>query len=352
MSKLKKETIALLEDLERRLNAEAEEDLARQWEDFLFDRFKGEIFIPCRKQVTQPGIELPHVHINDAIDDVDLMLRAQLTGAAADLSTRTNNACIRANYGTGIISSMFGAQLYIMPRETETLPTTRPFNDTEKIRALLEKGIPFLKNGLGQRVFDFGEFCLEAFEQYPLVKKYVEVYHPDAQGPLDLAELMWGNEMFYALYDEPELVHGFLGLIRDTYIAFMEKWFDLFPPEGDVHVHWANLRYRGNILLRNDSAMNLSPEFYEEFSAPYDASLLAHFNGGAMHFCGRGDHYIETLCSIPNLTGVNMSQPHLNDMETIYQNTVDKGIKLLGFSREYAERALGRSGGLHHNVSC
>ena len=350
MITLQKETIALLEDLERRLDAATEDDFAAQWEDFLFDRFDGDLFTPHRKKITQPGISLPDVHINDAIDNVELMLRAQLSDAAKALSSRTLNTCIRANYGTGILSSLFGAELFIMPRDTNTLPTTRPFNDTEKIRSLLDAGIPSLTNGLGQRVFDFAELCAEALEHYPLVKKYVEVYHPDAQGPLDIAELMWGSEMFYTMYDEPELVHGFLELIRDTYIAFMEKWFDIFPSEGEVHCHWASLRHRGHILLRNDSAMNLSPQLYSEFSVPYDAALLAHFNGGVMHFCGRGDHYIDALCSIPGLTGVNMSQPEYNNMETIYRCTVDRGIKLLAFSRTYAEEALTRPNGVHHNI--
>ncbi len=31
---------------------------------------------------------------------------------------------------------------------------------------------------------------------------------------------------------------------------------------------------------------------------------------------------------------VPMSQPELNDMEKIFKYTIDKGIKLLGFSRE------------------
>ena len=98
--------------------------------------------------------------------------------------------------------------------------------------------------------------------------------------------------------------------------------------------------------------MNLTPQFYKEYAFPYDARLLAHFGGGVVHFCGRGDHYIETLCAIPHLTGINLSQPELNDMERIYRCTVDKGIKLLSFSREYAQKSMNRPGELHHNVHC
>jgi hypothetical protein len=45
-----------------------------------------------------------------------------------------------------------------------------------------------------------------------------------------------------------------------------------------------------------------------------------------------------------------MSQPHLNDMETIYRNTVDKGIKLLAFSPEYAEKDKCRVGGFNGSM--
>ena len=151
------------------------------------------------------------------------------------------------------------------------------------------------------------------------------------------------------MYDEPELVHAVISLITETYTAFLRKWYELYPMHTGVNVHWASLRHLGAILLRDDSAMNLSPELYAEFAAPYDGALRRRFGGGAVHFCGRGDHYIETLCAIPELTGINMSQPHLNDMEKIYRNTVDRGIKLLAFSRDRAERDKGR--GFHGNLS-
>jgi hypothetical protein len=197
---------------------------------------------------------------------------------------------------------------------------------------------------------EFGEICAEVFEKYPKIKKYVKVYHPDLQGPLDICELLWGGEIFYAMYDEPELVHAMLRLVTDTYIEFIEKWFKMFPPSAEMNPHWGMLWHRGAITLRNDSAMNLSPALYREYAMPYDGELLARY-GGAEHFCGRGDHYIELLSTLPGLNGVQMSQPHLNDMEIIYKNTVDKGIKLMSLKRDVAERDLSRPGGFRHNLS-
>ncbi len=338
-------TLALLEDIERRIDPEVEEDFKDQWRDFLYGRYEGDIFTPRRKKLSPPTVPLPSVHINDAIEDLDLMMQMQLVGVSASLNTATVSPCLRANYGTGIMSSLFGAELFMMPRKAATLPTTRPCNDPEWIRAMVERGMPDLRSALGGKVFAFGEYCAELFARYPKAQKYVVMYHPDLQGALDICELLWGTEIFYSMYDEPELVHAAMELITDTYTAFMKAWQLMFPPETDMNPHWGGLYHRGTILLRSDSAMNLSPELYREFSLPYDKRLLDTFGGGAVHFCGRGDHYITDLCSLNGVFGINMSQPECNDMESIYQATVDRGIPLLGFSRARAEQDKGRKGG-------
>lgn len=350
MIKLSGEAIRLLEDIERRIDPDAEDDFIRQWSDFTYGRFEGDFFKPVRKTVSGTDYAYRNININDAIDDPELMLVSQLEMVSRSLSGGSQVLCVRSNYGTGIMTSLFGAKIFTMPRDTNTLPTTYSFNDTDKIREALDKGIPALDGALGGRVFEMGRLFAEVFASYPKIKKYVGVYHPDAQGPLDICELLWGGEMFYAMYDEPELVHGLLDLVTRTYAAFMEKWFGLFPPDPDMNSHWNSIMFRGSIVLRDDSAMNLSPELYREYAYPYDTLLLERFGGGTVHFCGRGDHYINILCEAPYLYGINMAQPHLNNMETIYRNTVDKGIKLLGFPTSAAKADSGREGGFRGNM--
>ena len=104
--------------------------------------------------------------------------------------------------------------------------------------------------------------------------------------------------------------------------------------------------------IRTDSGMNLSPDMYETFIKPYDTELFKVFDGGAVHFCGRGSHYIHHATSMAGVYAIQLSQPHLNELETIYANTVDKGIKLIGFGKEHAEEALSAGRNLHGNVHC
>ena len=181
-------------------------------------------------------------------------------------------------------------------------------------------------------MFNFGEICAQLFAKYPKIQKYVKVYHPDTQGPLDIAELLWGGEMFYEMYDNPDFVHNVLQLITDTYKSFMDKWYTIIPNNEGLSVHWS-LMHKGNIMIRLDSAMNLPCEMYDEFSKPYDRQLLDHFGGGCMHFCGRGDHYIHSMCDIENMYGFNMSQPHLNNLEKIFDAAVAHNKRIVDMPR-------------------
>ena len=341
-------TQALLADIERRIDPETEEDFRAQWKNFWYCETDTAVFSPCRKKVSSPETHIKGIHINDALKDYELMLDAQLAGVSNSLNGGGGALGIRANYGTGIMTSLFGAEVFEMPYETNTLPTTRSFDDSDRIREILQKGLPDLTNGFGKDVLYFGEYCAEIFEKYPKIQKYVEVYHPDTQGPLDIAELLWGGEMFYEMYDDPDLIHAVMRLITDTYKAFMDKWYEIIPKREEITVHWG-VMHRGTIFLRLDSGMNLSPEFYDEYSKPYDRELLDYYGGGCMHFCGRGDHYIPSLCEIESLYGINLSQPHLNDMDVIL-NTVcnkEKRILMLPNAAHYAAQPYMKKGLIH-----
>ena len=326
--KLSSYTTLLLDDIERRIDPEVEEDYKKQWSSFWEGNVSDKVFTPKRIRTETSGIEIKSVYINDAINDYELMLDSELATVSKRLSEGKGALGIRANYGTGIMTSIFGAEIFEMPKKANTLPTTRSLNDSDKIREILEFGLPDLNVGFGRKVFEFGELCQEIFTKYPKISKYVQIYHPDTQGPLDIAELLWGSEMFYEMYDEPDFVHSVLRLITDTYKSFLGKWYGIVPRYEGLTVHW-ELMHKGSIMIRLDSAMNISRDFYEEYSKPYDKELFDHFDGGCLHFCGRGDHYVDSLCEIDNMFGINMSQPDLNDMKIVFSAVQNGGKKIL-----------------------
>lgn len=342
-----------LDDLESRIDPAVEAQLYEEWRRFADGKWRGSIFSPRRPVPAPPRIAWPEVTVNAAFEDLETMALQQLRQCSDALAAGGGHLlCMRANYSTAILPSLFGARLFMMAEETRTLPTSIPVEGgRDAIRALLDRGVPEPRAGLGARVLDAGALFKDILGRYPKLGRWVQLYHPDLQGPIDVCELIRGSELFYDLVDDPRLIEELLDLVTETYIAFLRAWHRIAPPRGRHSVHWCML-HEGHIMLRNDSSMNLSPEMYRHFVLPRDARLFATFGGGALHFCGRGDHYIADAAQIHDLHALAMSEPDRNDMELIFRHTVDREIRLLGFSRPAAEAALARGRNLRCNVHC
>lgn len=342
-----------LGDLEERIDPETEDRLLSEWTEFSDGRFEGGIFSPRRTRALPPSIPWPDVSVNATLDDFDLMALQQYGGCSQALASGDGSIMnVRSNYGSSIMPALFGAELFIMEETLNTLPTSWPLpGGVDAVRRLIDARIPSMWTSIAGRVFEMGERFIEIGKRFPRMGRYVHIYHPDAQGPFDICEVLVGSGLFYILYDYPDLVKQLLNLITQTYIAYMREWYALVPATGDYSAHWGML-HKGRVMLRDDSAMNLSPEMYEEFVRPYDQMIFDEFVGGAIHFCGRGDHYIERMSRMTGLHAIAMSQPELNDMEAIYRSTVDKGIGLIGFSRAHAESAQESGRDLHGRVHC
>jgi len=228
------------------------------------------------------------------------------------------------------------------------------------MQTLIEQGIPDPVNGLGSAVMAMTHRFQEILQPYPRLSRYIHLYHPDTQGPMDVCELLWGSGLFLDVIDQPDLVHALLHLISETYIRFLNAWYAIVGGRDvggrgvggrGVHFHWAML-HRGTIMLRDDSAMNFSPRLFEQFIEPYDQRLLDEFGGGAIHSCGRVDHYIHRLGQMRGVYAFNLSQPEYNDMEQVFRHTLDRGILLLALDRKTAESALARRRDLRGRVHC
>lgn len=330
-----------LEDLESRINPEVEDDVFAQWRRFWNRSVEGEFFVPVRTP-SPSKLEWPQINVNDAIEDksFELMLLQQLAGVNDVLSGAYGVVpAIRSNYGSTIMPSLFGVEVVMMDRVLNTLPGSRPLpGGPEEIERLLEQGVPHLRSGQGAAVLDCGQFFIETLKDYPKLQKYCWIYHPDLQGTFDICEVVWGSDIFLALYDTPELVQKFMGLITDTYIAFIDEWFKLVPPRDDLNIHYGWV-HPGKIRMSLDSCMNLSPDNYLEFVKQYDARLLNRY-GGIVHSCGKVDHFAPLLADIQNYHAFNLSQPSYNDMETIYQGTIDKNIPILALDRPTVDLAV------------
>lgn len=336
-----------LEDLERRIDESVERELMSRWTAFVEDGCPEEVFSPARPAANPPRTIWPRVPVNDALADPDRMALQQYGLASAVLAGGAGDILnVRANYGTSILPLAFGGRPFLMDDSADTLPTSTPVEGgIEAIRELLRDPRDDRMSPLMTKVLEMGRRFADIRRKYPKIGRWVHVYHPDVQGPMDICEVVWGSSLFVAAVEEPEVVRGFLDLISRTYALFLRRWYEVAPPGMPGRsVHWG-LLHGGRLVLRDDSATNFSPAMYRELIRPFDQRLFDEFGGGVVHFCGRGDHLVESIAEMRGLHALHLTQPELNDMENVFRNTVDKGIRLMALKAEVvaAARSRGRT---------
>jgi len=211
---------ACLKDLAERIDEDAEQANLAAWLAFLDDRCADDVFEPPPRVPAPPKVAWPAIAINTAYDDCDAMVLSQFATCSALLADGgSRRLCVRCNYGTGILPSLFGCEMFLMPPETNTLPTARPLGSKDKVAALLDAGVPDIRGGLGRKVFAAAERFGEVFCAYPKLARNIVLYHPDTQGPIDIAEVVWGSDIFYAFYEDAPLLRDLLDLHRFAFIG-------------------------------------------------------------------------------------------------------------------------------------
>lgn len=285
-----------------------------------------------RRDVSKaPDQDWPSFPYNDTFTDESKMLLDQLRGPFFHNQLRDYHALnIRTNYGTVIMPSLFGLGYQL----TETsLPWVHHAPGREEIERIIARGAPDARAGLGARCYDTAAFYRAMLAPYPKLSKAISIYHPDMQGPFDVAHLIWGPDIFYALYDCPELVHQLLSLVTETYKQWLRAWKQFVGEGSEFITHW-NFYMKGGAMLRDDTAVTISLQHYEEFVKPYDQAVLDEF-GGCIHFCGRGTAFFRSMCESRNLYGIALSQPDWNDMNMVLSTAQDRRLVMVGLARQY-----------------
>lgn len=233
---------------------------------------------------------------------------------------------IRANCGTIIIASLFGGH---WEQHNDDPPWARPYESIDALQAVFDIDPLDFSRGICPKVIDIYRFYQAALASYDNLKQCLSIILPDLQGPFDNAELLRGSEIYVDLYECPDLVRRVMekmvqaqvGLARHLQPLMCERY------EGYCHQHATVLP--GNILIRNDTPINISPDMYREHVAPHDEAVLSQMGGGAIHFCGKGEHLVAEMLKLPSLTAIDLGQPDKNDLDKIYRLTSAKQIPII-----------------------
>ena len=237
--------------------------------------------------------------------------------------------CLRPNLGTGIVASMFGSFIRLLENNP---PWAEALGGLDALRTVAEGPLPPVTAGLGQRVIDQFAYFHAALADYPRCRAAFQITLPDLQGPFSTVELLWGSSIYVDLYDHADLVHALLAKVTAQMIAAVEAWRPYVREDIGAGFTWQhNVGVRGNLLIRDNSMILISPAMYREIVLPYDAKLCAAVGGAGIHFCGAGGHQVPNLLTIPACQTIDFGQPELNDLDAIYAQAAPRQVALTRF---------------------
>ena len=235
---------------------------------------------------------------------------------------------IRANYGTVIIASLFGAKVEQLG---DNPPWVRHFGTLDEFKAIFDLDPFDFSQGICPKIIAQYRFYKDVFADFPNLQKCIKIVLPDLQGPLDTLELLRGSEIYADFILDPEMIENGLKLMAEAQVGFARHLRQFINSNVDDFSYQHAVAIKGNILIRNDSAILISPEMYAEQVAPHDEFVLKGMGGGGVHSCGKIDFNISEIFKNPSIRCFDFGQSYLNDMDSVFTLAKDKKIPLLRF---------------------
>jgi len=282
---------------------------------------------PCPKDI--PFRPYP---FSEAFGNPEKMLNNELVHAF-DSSIACSNlleddlpCTIRANFGTVVMASVFGADI---EQVGDNPPWVRSTGLDNVYKRILDCDPYDFGKGLCPKVVETYEFYRAMLAEHPILGQCIRVVLPDLQGPFDTAEQLRGSSIYEDLYRDSEMLSRAMRHIAEAQVGFAKhlKRYLNDGPEGCSHQH--NSMICGNILIRDDCAINISAQMYREQVAPHDSYVLESLNGGGIHCCGRCEHLIEEFLAIPSVKCIDLGQSDMNDVKAIYRKARPRKVPLI-----------------------
>ncbi len=277
-----------------------------------------------RMPLPEPWSAFRRYSYRQTFDDPAAMLQNMLLERVAPGLALGDDSplAIRNNHGTIQVPSALGAKWSL---HEDNFPWVEPVEDVGEVA--LRDDDACLDSGVVPRSVATLKFYREALAKHPPCAEAIQVSLPDLQGPIDNADLLWGSDVFCAIADCSPLLHKLLATVTRTIVKLASRYraysHDRLDPAANTQHTY---QVPGRLLIRNDSSIMLSPEMYAEVVRPYDAQLLHEMGGGSIHFCGNGQHLVEKMLEIPDLKGVDLGQPHLQDADAVYSACIERGV--------------------------
>ncbi|MBR0464658.1 MAG: hypothetical protein IJJ23_09845 [Clostridia bacterium] len=287
-----------------------QESIACQREVF-YHRRVGVQPLLLTSQRLEPFADLhPFTYKEIHYDPEKMLFNGLLDALCAQAGGRECVPSVRANMGCGIVPALFGL---VQELFDDKMPWLQKHLSPEQIREMSKADITLTPEF--QMALRHMEYMTDA-----LKGSGVRVYPVDIQGAFDTAHLVMGDEIFYQMFDDPDLVHHLLDLSCDAIQIAFDECLKRIPDSQHTVCHYNYLaipRALGGLKLSEDTPTILSPSAIDEFVKPYMHRALESAGGGYIHYCGRNDALFQAVMEEPYAHGLNFGNPEKHDMEQI-----------------------------------
>lgn len=276
--------------------------------------------LPILFGVPTPGLENgQHFDMKECYENRERMLFETLYAMISQAESPSDSLpVIRANTGTGTLACCFGLKQEVFP---DKMPWLKEHLTKDQIARLEPDDFDDVSTkGIMPQVLDYQRYFRDQLDGAGWV------ILSDTQGPMDIAHLVRGDDIFLDMYDDPPFVHNLMELALAVYVAAtkamkanLEETFDMGAHVDGVYL--AN----GAVRVCEDTPVILSPHLIETYVVPYTKRALAAFGGGYVHYCGRNDFLFHAMAEVPEVHGFNFGMPQLNDMEQVMSVLLPKG---------------------------
>jgi len=161
----------------------------------------------------------------------------------------------------------------------------------------------------------------------------VAAYLPDTQGVFDIAHMLYGQDIFYDLADDPAWIHDLMQASLDLYLRVSRHLKAMLgEPAGEmIHGHGTpqGVYFPGaGVRISEDTATLLSPAMIERYLLPYIERAIAPFGGGFVHYCGHHPFLHERLCRLPGVKAIDLGNSERYDCRWIMEWCAQTGTIL------------------------
>ena len=160
---------------------------------------------------------------------------------------------IRCDHGTVQVASILGGN---WEQTEDNYPWIRCFPDLDPIREILASDEIDFSAGVFSRSIETLKFYHEKLNEYAVCKQAIQIAMPDLGGPFDIAEQLWGSEIYYSFAEDEKFLDRLLTKAVDTMLTleaeFRKYATDRLEPQLNTQHGYM---IPGRLLIRSDTCI-------------------------------------------------------------------------------------------------